>query len=60
MGFSELMSMKLNGKKEDELLQYNQEIIESCERASSVTGELLNFFPEAQFRLYCGESERSD
>ncbi|MBN2625543.1 MAG: PAS domain S-box protein [Spirochaetales bacterium] len=49
MGFSELMSMELNGKKEDELLQYNQEIIESCERASSVTGELLNFSRKRNF-----------
>ncbi len=49
MGFSELMFQELDDKKEEELLQYNREIIDTCERASTVTGELLNFSRKRNF-----------
>ena len=43
MGFSELMTRELDENKDPDLFAYNQVIMETCERASDVTGELLKF-----------------
>ena len=43
MGFSELITQELDEEVNSDLFAYNQVILETCERASDVTGELLNF-----------------